>query len=185
MSLVRSGWVVLLLVACVPTRIHTIHYLGVFDPQDQVPPELYRIDISGRAGAFSNVKYGSGWVPARQADLLVQDIRPDDQGRISVTGDETRTVSVTPRRRFFEIGPFAVATEPDDGRFVVVMSADPDYFFKKIGMLTRFGKDDSALATARTALINKVQEKRIAANRDSLETRKELEAVASTTTAAR
>lgn len=181
----RSSSLALLLVACVPTRVHTEHFLGVFDPSEQVPPELYRIKITGKAQWMSKVKYGSGWVPARQADLLVQDIRPDEQGKFTISGQNSDAVSMAVRRRFFEIGPFAVATEPEDGRFVVVMSSDPDYFFKKIGLLTRFGKDDSAEASSRAALIGKVQQKRIAVGQDALATRKELEGTNSADTQAK
>src|SRR5262245_17305602 len=97
------------------TRIRTTHYLGVFDPQEQVPAELYRIQIDGDASWASNVKYGSGWVPASQADLLTYDVRPNTQGKFEITGGTSAPVDVRARRRFFEIGPTGVSTEPENG----------------------------------------------------------------------
>ncbi|MBD3268427.1 hypothetical protein GF373_17305, partial [bacterium] len=45
-------------------EIQQIYYLGVFDPHEQVPPQVYRITVRGQASAFSGVKYSSGWVHA-------------------------------------------------------------------------------------------------------------------------
>ena len=149
--------------SCSDTRIHTTHYLGVFDPQQQVPEELYKVTIDGNASAVSDVKYASGWVPAAQADLLVTQLQRDDQDNITITGDASKTVSVALRRRFFEIGPSGVSTQPEDGRFVIVMGANPDYFFKKMGLLTRFGKDDGEVASSIAALANEVRKKQVAA----------------------
>lgn len=146
---------------CHATEIKTTHYLGVFDPAEQVPQELYKITIQGRASSVSNVKYATGWVPAAQADLLQSDLRHDDSGAVKLAGGDSGTVSVGPRRRFFEIGPTGVSTEPDDGRFVIVMGSDPDYFFRKMGLLTRFGKDDSAAASSVRALADQVRAKRV------------------------
>jgi len=162
------------LLSCTATKVRTTHYLASFDPEDQVPPELYKIQIRGDASAFSNVKYGSGWVPASQADLLEVDVRQNDQGRVEITGNSAKGVSVTARRRFFEIGPAGVSTQPQDGRFVVVMSANPDYFFQKLGMLTRFGKDDSAVDASKTALLGIVGEKQVATAKALAATKQEL-----------
>jgi len=149
--------------SCSSTRIQTTHYLGVFDPQQQVPEELYKVTIDGNASAVSDVKYASGWVPAAEADLLVTQVKRDDQDNITITGDASVSVSVGTRRRFFEIGPSGVSTQPEDGRFVIVMGSNPDYFFRKMGLLTRFGKDDSAIASSIAALANVVREKQVAA----------------------
>jgi len=158
------------LVAGCSTNVKTTHYLGVFDPQEQVPAELYRITIEGNAGVFSKVNYATGWVPANAADLLSVDVRPSQDGKIEITGDQSKTVTVGARRQFFEIGPTGVATQPEDGRFVVVMSSNPDYFFKKVGMLSRFGTDDSANEASRRALMSTIQAKRAQVASDAVAT---------------
>lgn len=131
----------LLSTACTCTDVTTTHYVGVFDPQEQVTQELYRITIHGHAKPMSNVKYASGWVPAAAADLLTKSIRFDGND-VALEGTDSATVAaLRPERRFFELGPLGVALEPYDARFVVVMNSDPDYFFQQISLLTNAEKN--------------------------------------------
>src|SRR5437879_5604100 len=45
-------------------EIEVIYYLGVFDPQDQLPPTVYRVRVHGQASFISLTKFASGWVRA-------------------------------------------------------------------------------------------------------------------------
>src|SRR4051794_18904725 len=59
------------LLAVTPTNeIEQIYYLGVFDPQEQVPSTIYRIRVHGQSSALSNMRFGSGWVKAALIDSL-------------------------------------------------------------------------------------------------------------------
>lgn len=119
---------------CTCTEMQTTHYVGVFDPQQQVTQELYRITINGHSKPMSSVKYASGWVPARTADLLTRAIRYREHD-IELSGaDPADVAAIEAERRFFEIGPLGVSFEPQDARFVVVMNSDPDYFFQKMSI---------------------------------------------------
>ena len=40
------------------------YYLGSFDPQDQIPPAIYRIRVRGQSSLLSTVRFASSWVPA-------------------------------------------------------------------------------------------------------------------------
>src|SRR5262245_33562546 len=51
-------------------EIEQVYYLGVFDPQDQVPPSVYRVTVHGQASVLGLTKFASGWVPADIADSL-------------------------------------------------------------------------------------------------------------------
>src|SRR4051794_16313012 len=51
-------------------EIQQVYYLGVFDPQEQVPPAVYRITVHGQGSAMSFVRFASGWVPAPLIDSL-------------------------------------------------------------------------------------------------------------------
>src|SRR5262245_25846810 len=52
------------------SEIEQIYYLGVFDPQDQLPPTVYRVRVHGQASTFSFTKFASGWVRADLIDSL-------------------------------------------------------------------------------------------------------------------
>src|SRR5690349_10039840 len=50
--------------------IEQVYYLGSLDPQEQVPPALYRVRVRGQASIISWMSFGSGWVPADLIDSL-------------------------------------------------------------------------------------------------------------------
>ena len=67
-------------------EIEQIYYLGVFDPQEQVPPTVYRVRVHGQASIISNMKFASGWVHANLIDSLGSHIEFDREGgRVSIT----------------------------------------------------------------------------------------------------
>lgn len=51
-------------------EIEQIYYLGSFDPQDQLPPQVYRVRVHGQASAISGTKFASGWVQSKLIDSL-------------------------------------------------------------------------------------------------------------------
>src|SRR5947208_52474 len=61
-------------------EIEQIYYLGVFDPQEQIPPTIYRITVHGQASVISGTEYASGWVPAQLIDSLNSRINTDAGG---------------------------------------------------------------------------------------------------------
>jgi len=154
LSIPLTLWILSTL-GCTCTEVQTRHYVGVFDPQEQVTQELYRITIRGHSKPLSNVQYASGWVPAEAADLLTRSIRLQDHD-VQLSGTEAASIAaIMAERRFFEIGPLGVSFEPQDARFVIVMSSDPDYFFQKMSVLLESqtgGSSDTAVARQKEAL---------------------------------
>lgn len=51
-------------------EIEQVYYLGVVDPQEQLPTSLYRVHVRGQASLVSKTKFASGWVPANAVDSL-------------------------------------------------------------------------------------------------------------------
>ena len=69
-----------------PTHeLEQIYYLGVFDPQEQIPPTVYRVRVHGQASFISFMRFGSGWVPAQVIDSLGTGVGFDDAGNIEIT----------------------------------------------------------------------------------------------------
>ena len=58
------------LAASPSNEIEQVYYIGIFDPQEQLPPQVYRIRVRGQASAFSRTRFASGWVRAEIADSL-------------------------------------------------------------------------------------------------------------------
>ena len=158
---VTALWSLVLGLGCGSTQVETTHYVGVFDPYEQVAQELYRVKIRGNSPWYSSFKFGSGWVPASVADLLALDVSPGEDTTWSYTDPGTKTSPVSARRRFFEMGPLGVSTEPLDSRFVIAMGSDPDDFFRRISLLTRYGQaGDPALQTQRRKVLEAVAKQR-------------------------
>lgn len=172
-----------LLASCSATEVETTHYLGVFDPQQQVTQELYKLEIKGCANFASNADFASGWIPAGVADLVSEGIESKRTeggavvGHRTAEGDVPEAV-VKPSRQFFEIGPLAVSKAPQDHRFVVVMGSDPDFFFQKMGLLTTLGEDpDAASLGSRGGLSLAVGSERVAVSEAQDSVAKALKAI--------
>ncbi len=135
------------LVGCRATKISTTHFLGVFDPQQQVTQELYKVKITGKASWYSDAKFATGWVPAGVADRLGETVDRKSTAGGSVYGDHSKTdpknlvAVVKPKRQFYEVGPLGVSVAPENQRFVAMMGSNPNYFFQKLSMLTTLGED--------------------------------------------
>lgn len=117
------------------SNIAQTYYLGVFDPQDQLPPQVYRIRVKGQASMLNFTKFGSGWVRAELVDSLA--------GRVELPSDKTEAPSATRMqaereqrllsgRRLIMFGPEGFREAPKDHRLVVVMGSDPEAFFSAV-----------------------------------------------------
>jgi hypothetical protein len=120
-----------------PTNeIEQIYYLGAFDPQDQVPPTIYRVTVRGQSSALSQMKFASGWVQASLIDTL--------QSRVGFAADSDKTTidqaaaagesptGLKIGRRLMLFGPEGFREAPRDHRLVIVMGASPDKFFASL-----------------------------------------------------
>ena len=85
--------------AKVPTdEIAQTYYLGVYDPQGQLPPSIYRVRVQGQSSFLNRTKFASGWVHASLIDSLgteiafnekngglkIQKVNSDNQGQIKL-----------------------------------------------------------------------------------------------------
>ncbi|MCZ6772113.1 MAG: hypothetical protein O7G83_09035 [Proteobacteria bacterium] len=118
-----------------PTHeIEQIYYLGVFDPQDQLPPQVYRVRVHGQSSFLNATKFASGWVPADVIDSLGTSIGFNKKsGRIEITkGDKDELSKLKTGRRLVMFGPEGFREAPAGHRLVVVMGASPEAFFGAI-----------------------------------------------------
>lgn len=127
-------------------EIEQTYYLGVFDPQDQLPPEVYRVTVHGQASAISGMKFGSGWVPAQFVDSLgTRASFSHDTDDIALTaGEEKQLATLKTGRRLLMFGPEGFREAPKDHRLVIIMGASPEKFFQAIdtslGMISQVQK---------------------------------------------
>lgn len=116
--------------------IEQVYYLGSFDPQEQVPPALYRIRVRGQASIISWMRFGSGWVPSELIDSLGSSVEINKKdGKIVMTkaGQDERS-KLTIGRRLMQFGPEGFREVPKDHRLVIMMGANPEDFFKAMDM---------------------------------------------------
>lgn len=129
--------------AYVPAHeIEQIYYLGTFDPQGQIPPEFYRLTVRGQASIISNMRFGSGWVPAALVDSLGGRVELPGEGSKgeAAEGSEGRAASanrvdevdIEEGRGLVQFGPEGFREAPRDHRLVIVMGGDPSAFFEAI-----------------------------------------------------
>lgn len=115
-------------------EIEQTYYIGVFDPQEQLPPQMYRIRINGQSSFISATRFASGWVPAALVDSLGAGVRLDPKGgsiAIEKAKDE-EIAQLKPGRRLIMFGPEGFREAPADYRLVVVMGSSPEDFFNAI-----------------------------------------------------
>ena len=115
-------------------EIEQVYYLGVFDPQDQLPPEMYRVTVHGQASAISGMKFGSGWVPASFIDSLNSSVsfQKDSQQLNTTQGEDKQMATLKTGRRLLMFGPEGFREAPKDFRLVIVMGQSPQAFFQAI-----------------------------------------------------
>ena len=163
-----------------PTHeIQQTYYFGVFDPQDQLPPQMYRIRVHGQASFISSMKFASGWVPAQLVDSLNTTIRFDKNGRAGVSqADASQLSGLGEGRRLLLFGPQGFREAPRDHRLVIVMGSSPEGFFSAIDKTV--GKMSEAIEERRnTRLMQKLFRALVIAKADRerlSELRRDLEA---------
>jgi hypothetical protein len=116
------------------SEIEQTYYVGVFDPQDQVPPQVYRLRVHGQASFISFAKFASGWVRADIADSLGSRMEFDKQTNqltMSSTADDVLN-RIQTGRRLVMFGPEGFREAPADHRLVVVMGSNPEGYFEAI-----------------------------------------------------
>lgn len=115
-------------------EIEQIYYLGVFDPQEQVPPTVYRVRVHGQASFISFTNFASGWVRADLIDSLGSGVEFEKQGNgISITkGNEDQLTALKTGRRLILFGPEGFREAPKDHRLVIVMGSSPEEFFNAV-----------------------------------------------------
>jgi hypothetical protein len=113
------------------TDIEQVYYLGVFDPQDQLPPTIYRVRVRGQASAISSTKYASGWVRAELIDSLSTVVSFKQSGELQITrADELQGFATG--RRLVMFGPEGFREAPAGHRLVIAMGSSPEKFFQAI-----------------------------------------------------
>jgi hypothetical protein len=131
------------------TEIEQIYYLGVFDPQEQVPPAVYRVRVHGQASMISVANFASGWVPASVADSLTTQMQFTDTGAIKVSKDDNQDapVSLKTGRRLILFGPEGFREAPRDYRLVIIMSSDPSKYFQTVSQVLEATAKSKSSAT--------------------------------------
>ncbi len=152
-------------------EIEQIYYLGVFDPQEQVPPSVYRVRVHGQASFISSTKFASGWVRADLIDSLGTEVSWDrDKGGITINkAGENTLSSITPERRMMLFGPEGFREAPKDHRLVLVMGASPQDYFEAIDSV--LGSVSQTQAELRNSSLNSLLFEaltQVKAERDSL-----------------
>jgi hypothetical protein len=142
-----------LLLAGTPAQdMEQTHYLGVFDPQDQLPPAIYRVRLRGQASLISSAKIQSGWVPAGIADSLSTNLSAF--GESSTAGALPDQLKVG--RRLVAFGPDGFREAPANHRFVVVAGSTPEAFFQAASQVlgdVANARDGAATRVLRTEIL--------------------------------
>jgi len=128
-----------LLGATIPGQeLEQVYYLGVFDPQEQVPEAVYRITVHGQASIYSAMRFASGWVPAKFVDSLgtqIGSVQNPTNGPLTFDkGKDEFLANLKPGRRLMMFGPEGFRESPADNRLVIVMGSSPESFFKAIDL---------------------------------------------------
>jgi hypothetical protein len=137
------------------SEVEQIYYIGVFDPQEQVPPEMYRVRVHGQASAISSMSFASGWVHASLIDSLGTSIRTDmESGLTSITRGESpeEFKPFKTGRRMMMVGPEGFREAPKDHRLVIVMGASPEKYFQAID--ESLGAVSEVIAEQRSAALS-------------------------------
>ncbi len=145
----------LVLGACASQDFRQVYYLGVYDPNEEVTQQLYRVSIQGDTAWYSTVKYASGWAPADAVDSLMGTVTQEKAGlRIRTEGGDVR---LPPGRSLVLYGPEGFRIVPQDHRLVLVMSSDPSEFFKQVQLIAG-AKVEADLSGEREVLLELLQE---------------------------
>lgn len=160
-------------------EVQQTYYLGVFDPQSQVEPTVYRVRLHGQASAINTVNFASGWLPSIAVDSLGTSIKWDEtNGRVQIVpkgqnaGSETDGFQTG--RRLVVFGPEGFRESPADQRLVVYMGSSPEQYFSAVNEafgIVADAKQTPESKTAKSALSQEMLDilQQISAERRSLD----------------
>ena len=115
------------------SEIQQTYYLGVFDPQEQVQPTVYRVRVHGQSSLISVAKFASGWVPAEFADSLGTSISFDKgSGDLKFDKSNQNQTSFKAGRRLIVFGPEGFRESPANHRLAIAMGSSPETYFNAI-----------------------------------------------------
>lgn len=113
-------------------EIEQVYYVGIFDPQEQLPPSIYRLRVRGQASSISQTRFASGWVPAAVADSIGGSIRLAKEAEPIEVKRAAEESNLATGRRLVMFGPEGFREAPREHRLVVVMGSDPQKYFSAI-----------------------------------------------------
>jgi hypothetical protein len=119
-------------------ELEQVYYLGVFDPNEQVPTTIYRVRVHGQSSILFGDRFASGWVPAKLIDSLSSQVALDPNGSeaATITGAATnQEANLQVSRKLWVFGPEGFRTVPADYRLTIVMSGDPSKYFSAIDQM--------------------------------------------------
>jgi hypothetical protein len=131
------------------TELEQIYYLGIFDPQEQLPPMFYRVRVRGQGGALGATSFASGWAPAGVIDSLGGSVQlsPANGNTIPTVAYSKATPEAETKldlaKRLMLFGPEGFREAPRNHRLVIVMGHNPSAFFNAV---------DEALGTVASAI---------------------------------
>ncbi len=114
------------------SEIQQTYYLGVFDPQEQLPPSVYRVRVHGQSSFISVANFASGWVPAEFADALGTSISFNMDGELEFKKAESLKTSITKGRKLVVFGPEGFRESPGNYRLAIAMGSSPESYFNAI-----------------------------------------------------
>ena len=115
-------------------EIEQVYYVGIFDPQEQLPPSIYRLRVRGQASAMNQTRFASGWVPAAVADSIAGSVRLAKEASPVEVKEAAKEASagLATGRRLMMFGPEGFREAPKDHRLVIVMGSNPEKYFGAI-----------------------------------------------------
>jgi hypothetical protein len=119
-------------------ELEQVYYLGVFDPNEQLPTSIYRVRVHGQSSAISSIRFASGWVPAKLVDSLSDQVSLDPNSSSPaniVAAINNQEANLQTNRRLWVFGPEGFRVVPEDYRLTIVMSADPSQYFAAIDQM--------------------------------------------------
>jgi hypothetical protein len=132
------------------------YYLGSFDPQDQIPPAIYRIRVRGQSSLLSTVRFASSWVPAEVVDALTGAISIDPKTGALDVNDDARVSGIANGRGLVMFGPEGFREAPRNHRLVIVMGTSPDTvqqaFASALGTVAKVRSGESSVAFDRNII---------------------------------
>jgi hypothetical protein len=137
------------------TEVTQIYYLGVFDPQDQVPPAVYRVRVKGQASWLSTTNFASGWVRAELVDSLGTTLSAPAQPGDAATIKKTEELQAKLRtgRRLVMFGPEGFREAPAEHRLVIVTGSSPEKYFEALDQV--LGEVSGAIEGQRGSALNR------------------------------